>query len=280
MLTRFASLRSKWLARRSLAPHVAQLLAGPRRASKHLFAVRDLSGLQKGFDEFAFAADAHAGKPFEPSPLRHFRFESQPVRQESELIGGDVPAAYAVEQVIEKARGKAVAADARHGLLAVKTAMDFIPQFRCFGGVVRLRHALGEIGQLVTGQLAFARQFEGELNHARLFRAGQMLDFLDDTGGGHGCIVLEDSVALKRKSRNGTAEENLRVVRWPDLVEAWSGKVLKAHGVLEPTRRDPAQLLAALRRPSAAAPPTDEWAIWLRWFRADRATHGPYPLTP
>ena len=66
----------------------------------------------------------------------------------------------------------------------------------------------------------------------------------------------------------------------PDLVESLSGKVLNAHGVLEPTRRDPAQLLAALRTQSAAAPPTDEWATWLRWFLADRATRGAYPLTP
>ena len=53
-----------------------------------------------------------------------------------------------------------------------------------------------------------------------------------------------------------------------------------AHGVLEPTRRDPAQLLAALRTQSATAPPTDEWSAWLRWFLADRATRGPYPFTP
>ncbi len=65
-----------------------------------------------------------------------------------------------------------------------------------------------------------------------------------------------------------------------DLLEALSGKVLNAHGVLEPTQRDPAQLLATLRTQSAAAPPTDEWGTWLRWFLADRATRGPYPLTP
>ena len=66
----------------------------------------------------------------------------------------------------------------------------------------------------------------------------------------------------------------------PDLLEALSGKVLNAHGVLEPTQRDPAQLLATLRTQSAAAPPTDEWGTWLRWFLADRATRGAYPLTP
>ena len=66
----------------------------------------------------------------------------------------------------------------------------------------------------------------------------------------------------------------------PDLLEALSGKVLNAHGVLEPTQRDSAQLLASLRTQSAAAPPTDEWSAWLRWFLADRATRSPYPLTP
>lgn len=80
-----------------------------------LFAGGGLSGLQKGFDEFAFAANGQAGKLLEPFSLRHLGFSREPVGEESKLVGGDVPPADAIEQVGQKLRWKIVAANARHG---------------------------------------------------------------------------------------------------------------------------------------------------------------------
>ena len=70
-------------------------------------------------------------------------------------------------------------------LLAVKAAMDFVPQRLRLGGIGGIRQALREFGELVTGQLTLARQLESELQHARLFCARQVLNFFNDTGGGH-----------------------------------------------------------------------------------------------
>jgi len=63
--------------------------------------------------------------------------------------------------------------------------MDFFLQLLCLGGIFGIRHALRQFGQLVARQLAFAGEFKSELNHARLFRGRQVLDFLNDTGGSH-----------------------------------------------------------------------------------------------
>jgi hypothetical protein len=75
----------------------------------------DLSGLQKSFDHFAFAADRHAGEFLEPFALRHFRFGVRPIRQRSQLIGGNLSSADAVEQMVKKERRKTVASNSRHG---------------------------------------------------------------------------------------------------------------------------------------------------------------------
>jgi hypothetical protein len=74
-----------------------------------------LSGLQKSFDQFTFAADRHAGKLLEPFAFGHFGFGVEPIREQSELIGGDVSAADAVKQMVQEARRKTVAANPRHG---------------------------------------------------------------------------------------------------------------------------------------------------------------------
>jgi hypothetical protein len=107
----------KWAAR--LIPRRAALARqnGRRnfRGSTQFFAGRNLSGLQKGFDEFAFAANGQAGKSLEPFSLRHFRPGAQPIRQKPKLIGGNFPAADAVEQMIKKAGRKIVAANSRRG---------------------------------------------------------------------------------------------------------------------------------------------------------------------
>jgi hypothetical protein len=59
--------------------------------SVHLFAGRNLSRLQKGFDEFAFAANGQAGKFLEPFSLRHFGIGFQPARELDDLVVGNFP---------------------------------------------------------------------------------------------------------------------------------------------------------------------------------------------
>jgi hypothetical protein len=51
-------------------------------------------------------------------------------------------------------------------LVAVKATMDFLPQLFGFGGIIGIRHALRQFGQLVAGKLTFASQFRSGLNHS------------------------------------------------------------------------------------------------------------------
>jgi hypothetical protein len=44
--------------------------------------------LQKGFDEFAFAANGQAGKSLEPFACRHFGVGIQPLREQDDLSVG------------------------------------------------------------------------------------------------------------------------------------------------------------------------------------------------
>jgi hypothetical protein len=75
----------------------------------------DLAGLQKGFDEFAIAANGHAGKFLEPGTVRHFGFGAEPIRHQPKLIGGNVAAADAVKQMIKEVWRKIVSPNLRHG---------------------------------------------------------------------------------------------------------------------------------------------------------------------
>ena len=59
--------------------------------STDFFAGGNLAGLQKGFDEFAFAANGQARKFFEPFSFRHFGLRVEPVGEQTELIGGNIP---------------------------------------------------------------------------------------------------------------------------------------------------------------------------------------------
>jgi DeoR/GlpR family transcriptional regulator of sugar metabolism len=63
------------------------------------------------------AANGQAGKFLEPFSLRHFRLGAEPIRQKPKLIGGNFPAADAVEQMIKQAGRKIVPANSRHGYL-------------------------------------------------------------------------------------------------------------------------------------------------------------------
>jgi len=83
----------------------------------NLFSVRKLSRLQKGFDQFSFAADGHAGKSFKPAAQRHFWSGVQPIGEQAKLVGGNIAVADAVKQMFQQLWRKVLAADARHGHL-------------------------------------------------------------------------------------------------------------------------------------------------------------------
>ena len=80
----------------------------------YLFARCNLSRLQKGFDEFAFAANGQTGKFLEPFAFRHFGVGAQPICDESKLGGGNVSVADAVKQMVEQARRQILSANPRH----------------------------------------------------------------------------------------------------------------------------------------------------------------------
>lgn len=82
-------------------------------------------------------------------------------------------------------RWQVAALDAGHGLVAVEPVGQSGLQFLDLGGVVGFDHAAGQGGQFVTGKAASAREFEGELDDARLFPRRQVLDFFDDGLGCH-----------------------------------------------------------------------------------------------
>ncbi len=84
-------------------------------------------------------------------------------------------------------------------LFAVKSAMDFFPQSFFFGGIVGISHLLGQFGQLLAGQLTFARQFKSKLEHAGLLCTRQLFDFFNDNGGSHNLIVAANLTSARRK---------------------------------------------------------------------------------
>jgi hypothetical protein len=81
----------------------------------YIFAGCNLSRLQKGFNEFAFAANGQAGKSLEAFACRRFGFGTKPVRQKLELVGGDFSFTGAVKQVFQQPGRKTLSANARHG---------------------------------------------------------------------------------------------------------------------------------------------------------------------
>jgi hypothetical protein len=85
------------------------------RHSIQFLASGDLAGLQKGFDEFTFAANGHARKFLEPFFFRHFGLGIEPFGKQAKLVGGNISAADPVKQMGQKLRWKIVTADARHG---------------------------------------------------------------------------------------------------------------------------------------------------------------------
>jgi hypothetical protein len=73
-----------------------------------------LSRLQKGFDEFTFAADGHAGKSLEPLARRGLGSGVQPVGQQLEMVRGNMPVSDSFQEMLVEGTGKLAALDLRH----------------------------------------------------------------------------------------------------------------------------------------------------------------------
>jgi WD40 repeat protein/serine/threonine protein kinase len=68
--------------------------------------------------------------------------------------------------------------------------------------------------------------------------------------------------------------------KWfPHLAEAVAGQQLNDRGFFEPLREDPIQVIEELRAQLSRAPADDAWAIWGRWFLADRSTRTISPFS-
>ena len=74
----------------------------------------DLSGLQKGFDEFAFAANGHAGKFLEPFFIRHFRIGIQPLCEQNNLFAGNFTLTHSRQKMSQQSFRQFPATDFRH----------------------------------------------------------------------------------------------------------------------------------------------------------------------
>lgn len=67
-----------------------------RGSSIQPVAERCLTGSHEGLDEFSFATDGHAGKPFEPRTCGHLRLAVEPLRKQPEVTGGDTTFVHAM----------------------------------------------------------------------------------------------------------------------------------------------------------------------------------------
>jgi hypothetical protein len=74
--------------------------------SDHLFASRSLPGSQNRLHQFAFAADNHLRKSFEPPTLQNFWLGDEPVSELTELISRDFALRDSIEQMIQQCRRK------------------------------------------------------------------------------------------------------------------------------------------------------------------------------
>jgi len=70
-------------------------------------------------------------------------------------------------------------------LFAVKAPVNLLSQLARFGWVIGICHALCQLGEFCTGQLAFARQLQSKVNDSGLLCRRQMLDLLNDAGSCH-----------------------------------------------------------------------------------------------
>ena len=65
----------------------------------------------------------------------------------------------------------------------------------------------------------------------------------------------------------------------PELTDAMAGQRLSNRGFFEPLSKDSTQLFSDVREQLSHEPAEDEWAIWGRWFLADRSTRTISPFS-
>src|SRR5438477_11897595 len=82
--------------------------------SEKLCSCRNLIRSQKCFHQFAFAADDHSRKAFEPFAFRSFRLSVEPIGEQTELVSKDFARANPVEKMVEQGRRKIMPPDFRH----------------------------------------------------------------------------------------------------------------------------------------------------------------------
>src|ERR1039458_4242558 len=82
--------------------------------SRYTLTLRRLSGQQERLDESTLAAHSHPREPLVPLSLRHLGLAVQPLRQQLQLTGGNLPAVDAIEQMLKQSRRNILAADLRH----------------------------------------------------------------------------------------------------------------------------------------------------------------------
>src|SRR5438477_9245345 len=79
--------------------------------SEELCSCRNLICSQKRFHQFAFAADDHFRKAFEPSAFRSVRLSVEPIGEQTELVSGDFARPNPIDKMIEQSRREDYAAE-------------------------------------------------------------------------------------------------------------------------------------------------------------------------
>jgi WD40 repeat protein/serine/threonine protein kinase len=190
----------------------------------------------------------------------------------------------------EAASGQPLTSPMVHGTAVYSAEFNDVGQRAVTAG----RDGRIRLWNLGNGQTLAEPYVQGASSHPRFSPAGHVIA----SAGSDGWLRLLDSeslqpvaTALRQEGRTATTTFSpdsrrilsaangvwlwdfpLGISRCPawlvPLAEAISGEVLNEQGVLVPSRRDPAALMAGVRAQLAQAAPQDDWAVWGRWFLA------------
>jgi hypothetical protein len=170
-----------------------------------LFANRNLARHGKSFYQISFTALHHARTFFEPFPARNFRLGIQPSNHQQKLVSRNVSLLDTFKQMRIQRSRQILAENFWHGSLAIKSTRHGRFQPHDFRGIIRVGQSISQFTQFPGGELAAVSQLESKLNHFRLFRRRQLLDFLDDRACGHG-VILNHVVMSGKKSLKSVGE--------------------------------------------------------------------------
>lgn len=76
--------------------------------------ISDLTNNEKCLYQFAFAANRHSRKPFEPSAFRNFWVFIKPRSKNAQLIGSNASISDAIKQMFQKRWRKVLPSNPRH----------------------------------------------------------------------------------------------------------------------------------------------------------------------